>query len=112
MGIRNLFYVALLKNLKGGYCMQYLLIFIIGILFFIEIDKLKKQVKNQQKQMDALCEKTGNYSLLSYSISDEEKELIFHLKNSGKEVEAVKKVRELTHMGLEEAKQYVDTLEI
>lgn len=36
--------------------------------------------------------------------------LIFHFKNSGKEVEAVKKVREITGMDLVEAKQYVDSL--
>ena len=43
-------------------------------------------------------------------LSDEDKEYILHLKNNGKEVEAVKKVREITAMGLVEAKQYVDLL--
>lgn len=90
--------------------MQYLLIIIIGFLFFIEVDKLKKQVKLQQKQIDALCKQTGNIQLVSYYISDEDKELILHLKNSGHEVEAVKKVREITSMELVEAKQYVDSL--
>ena len=32
--------------------MQYLLIMIIGILFYIEIDKLRKQIKTQQKQIN------------------------------------------------------------
>lgn len=90
--------------------MQYLLIMIIGLLLYIEIDKLKKQVKSQQNQIDALCKKTGNNQLATYYISDEDKEYIFHLKNSGKEVEAVKKVREITAMELVEAKQYVDSL--
>ena len=86
------------------------LVIIGGLLLFIEIDKLKKQVKSQQKQIDILCEQTGNNQLATYHISDEDKELILHLKNSGKGVEAVKKVREITAMGLVEAKQYVDSL--
>lgn len=90
--------------------MQYLLIIIIGILLFIEVDKLKKQVKSQQKQIDTLCEQTGNEQLAIYYISEEDKEYILHLKNSGKEVEAVKKVRDVTSMDLVQAKQYVDTL--
>lgn len=67
------------------------LVIIGGLLLFIEIDKLKKQVKSQQKQIDTLCEQTGNNQLATYHISDEDKELILHLKNSGKDVEAVKK---------------------
>ena len=90
--------------------MQYLLVIIVGLLFFIEVDKLKKQVKSQQKQIDILCKQTGNYQLATYHISDEDKELILHLKNCGKDVEAVKKVREITAMELAEAKQYVDSL--
>lgn len=90
--------------------MQYLLMIIIGLLLFIEIDKLKKQVKSQQNQIDTLCKQTGNIQLVSYYISDEDKELILHLKNSGQEVEAVKKVREITSMELIEAKQYVASL--
>lgn len=90
--------------------MLYLLLIIIGLLFYIEIEKLKKQIKAQQYQIDALCKQTGNNQLETYYISDEDKEYILHLKNNGKEVEAVKKVREITAMGLVEAKQYVDLL--
>lgn len=86
------------------------LMFIIGILLYIEITKLKKQVKSQQIQIDTLCKETGNQQLATYFISDEEKEYIVHLKNSGKEVEAVKKLREFTSMDLVQAKQYIDTL--
>lgn len=86
------------------------LMFIIGILLYIEITKLKKQVKSQQIQLDTLCKETGNQQLATYFISDEEKEYIVHLKNSGKEVEAVKKLREVTSMDLVQAKQYIDTL--
>lgn len=86
------------------------LVIIGGLLLLIEIDKLKKQVKFQQKQIDTLCKQTGNEQLATYYISEEDKEYILHLKNSGKEVEAVKKVRDVTSMDLVQAKQYVDTL--
>ena len=86
------------------------LVIIGGLLLLIEIDKLKKQVKSQQKQIDTLCKLTGNEQLATYYISEEDKEYILHLKNSGKEVEAVKKVRDVTSMDLVQAKQYVDTL--
>lgn len=90
--------------------MEYLLIIIIGLLLYMEIDKLKKQVKSQQVQIDTLCKKTGNNELATYYISDEDKEYIVHLKNSGKEVEAIEKVRKITAMELAKAKQYVDSL--
>ena len=86
------------------------LVIIGGLLLLIEIDKLKKQVKSQQKQIDTLCKQTGNEQLATYYISEEDKEYILHLKNSGKEVEAVEKVRDVTSMDLVQAKQYVDTL--
>ena len=37
---------------------------ICGVLLFIEIDELKKQVKSQQKQIDTLWKQTGNKQLL------------------------------------------------
>lgn len=90
--------------------MEYILLVIIGLLLYLEIIKLKKQVKSQQVQIDALCKNTGNNQLTTYHITDEEKEYILSLKYSGREVEAIKKVRELTAMRLVEAKQYVDSL--
>ena len=84
---------------------------IIGVyLIFIEIDKLKKQVKSQQKQIDTLSKQTGNVQLATYYLSEDDKEYILHLKNSGKETEAVKRVIDVTSMDLVQAKQYVDTL--
>lgn len=86
------------------------LMFISLILLYIKITELKKQVKSQQIQIDNLCKETGNQQLAIYFISDEEKEYIVHLKNSGKEVEAVKKLREVTSMDLVQAKNYIDAL--
>ena len=57
-----------------------------------------------------MCKITGNLKLASDFISDEEKEHIIQLKNTGREVEAIKKVREATSMDLVQAKQYVDKL--
>lgn len=90
--------------------MGYILLIIIGVLFYIEIIELKKRVKSQQVQIDILYKNTGNDQLMPYHITDEEKEYILSLKCSGKKVEAIKKVREITAMGLVEAKQYVDSL--
>lgn len=74
------------------------------------IKKLSKRVEKQQKQIDALCEATEKRNLTSYYISDDSKAQLRELKNSGKEVEAVRKVREITTMDLLAAKQYVDKL--
>lgn len=51
-----------------------------GILLYIKINELQKQVKSQQIQIDKLCKETGNQQLVTYFISDEEKEYITHLK--------------------------------
>ena len=67
------------------------LIVIGGSLLYMKINELQKQIKSQQIQIDKLCKETGNQQLATYFISDEDKEYIAHLKNSGKEVEAVKK---------------------
>lgn len=81
-----------------------------GILLYIKVNALQTQVKSQQIQIDNLCKVTENQQLAKYFISEEEKEYITHLKNSGKEVKAIKKVREVTSMDLVQAKQYVDKL--
>ena len=85
-------------------------VIVVGSLFYMKISELQKQIKSQQIQIDKLCKETGNQELATSFIPDEEREEIVRLKNSGKEVEAIKKVRELTSMDLVEAKQYVDAL--
>ena len=85
--------------------------FIVYIFFsYSEITKLKKQVKLQQKQVNEFCRLTGNKELCSYFVSDEIKEKVLHLKDSGKLIEAVKEIRLETSMDLVEAKEYVDKL--
>ena len=76
----------------------------------MEILKLKERVKLQQKQLNELCKLTGNKQLSTYFVSDDVKEKVLHLKNIGKETEAVKEIRLATSMDLLKAKQYVDKL--
>lgn len=93
--------------------MEYVIAFIvmiIVILRYMKINEVQKQLESQQMQIDNLCKITGNLKLASDFISDEEKEHIIQLKNTGREVEAIKKVREATSMDLVQAKQYVDKL--
>lgn len=79
-------------------------------LFFIEFSKLKKKLKTQQAQMDALCSKTGYPELASNYLHPDVRAELLCLKGSGKEVEAVKKLREVTGMDLVDAKIYLDSL--
>ena len=52
-----------------------------GILLYIKINELQKQVKSQQIQIDKLCKETGNQQLATYFISDEEKSQIVEDEN-------------------------------
>ena len=93
--------------------MEYVIAFIvmiIVILRYMKINEVQKQLESQQMQIDNLCKITGNLKLASDFIYDEEKEHIIQLKNIGREVEAIKKVRESTSMDLVQAKQYFDKL--
>jgi len=87
------------------------LLIISAMLMFNEISVLKKRVKSQEERINQLAKLTGYDSLSSYWVSDEVKELATHLKRTGKEVEAVKRIRERTLMSLIEAKKYVDELD-
>ena len=72
--------------------------------------KHKEQIKKLQKQINELCKVTGNENLMTANLTEEEKELVIHLKNTGKEVEAVKKIREFTGFDLVEAKKFYDDI--
>ncbi|WP_304508806.1 hypothetical protein [Anaerotignum sp.] len=86
------------------------LIIIVGLLAISEISTLKKNMKKQEERINQLAKLTGHEYLSSNWISDELYETVRLLKQSGKKVEAVKKIREHTQMTLVEAKQYVDDL--
>ncbi|WP_244834927.1 hypothetical protein [Clostridium sp. BJN0001] len=89
----------------------FLLLIISGVLIFNEISALKKRVKSQEERINQLAKLTGYDNLSSYWVSDEVKQLATHLKQAGKEVKAVKTIREHTQMSLIEAKKYVDALD-
>lgn len=83
------------------------LIFVIGALNY---SKDKEQIKRMQAQINELCRVMGHDELVSTYISDKDKELIMHLKNTGKEIEAIKKIRDITDLDLKEAKKYFDSI--
>lgn len=87
------------------------LVCVVGLLVYNEISALKKEIQNQEKRINQLAKLTGHENLSSYWVSDELKEQVIQLKQDGKRVEAIKKVREQTQMELVEAKQYVDNLD-
>jgi ribosomal protein L7/L12 len=89
----------------------FVLLIIFSALMFNEISSLKKRVKSQEERINQLAKLTGYDNLSSYWVSDEVKELATHLKRTGKEVEAVKRIRKHTQMSLLEAKKYVDALD-
>lgn len=87
------------------------LVFIAGLLAYNEISALKRKVRNQEKRLNQLAKLTGYEELSSTMVSDELKEQAIQLKRDGKKVEAIKKIRVQTQMGLLEAKHYVDELD-
>lgn len=86
------------------------LVCVAGLLAYNEITALKRKVRSLEEQINQLAKLTGYDDLSSYLLSDELKEEVSQLKRAGQEVEAIKKVRELTQMDLLQAKQYVDGL--
>lgn len=83
------------------------LIFVIGALNY---SKDKEQIKRMQSQINELCRVMGHDELVSTYISDKDKELLMHLENTGKEIEAIKKIRDITDLDLKEAKKYFDSI--
>lgn len=82
-----------------------ILVMIAGLLAFNEISILKKCLQSQEEQINQLAKLTGHEYLSSYWISDEIKELVIHLKRTGKEAKAVKKIREHTNMTINSSKK-------
>ena len=86
------------------------LVCIVGLLAYHEISALKREIRSQEKRLDQLAKLTGHGDLSSHLVPDEIKEQAIQLKRDGKEVEAIKKIREETQMDLVEAKKYVEKL--
>lgn len=79
---------------------------IVFLFFLVESannSKQKKQIKKMQNQINKLCRLTGNDEFASTYLSKEKKELILDLKNTGKTMESIKKIRELTDLSLKKS---------
>lgn len=94
-------------NLEYGFLT---LILIMCVLWYMEISKLKLQVRQLQLQIEKLYQITKNEQSSALHISDEIKHRLLELKKKQKIVAAVKLLRETTSMSLVEAKAYIDEL--
>lgn len=87
------------------------LIIVSLMLCYYQNSLLKNRIKELEQRLNQLAVNTDNEELALNFVSSETKELIMHLKRSGKEVEAVKRLRQETGMSLLDAKQYVDHID-
>lgn len=83
---------------------------IIGAIMLMILVSVISQMRNDLKHMritlDKIAEKFGAIEI----VTKEEKEELMRLLSEGKNVEAVRKCREITGLGLKESKEYVDNL--
>ncbi|MDZ4974149.1 hypothetical protein GNF42_06435 [Clostridium perfringens] len=73
--------------------------FLIGL-----VGKLRNEVKIMRGTLNRIAERVGVTEILT----KEEKEELKRLLSGGKNVQAVRRCREITGLGLKEAKEYVD----
>lgn len=81
-----------------GACMLMILVSVIS--------QMRNDLKHMRITLDKIAEKFGAIEI----ITKEEKEELKRLVAEGKSVEAVRKCREITGLGLKEAKEYVDMI--
>lgn len=82
----------------------FIMLLLVGILSLINfVNTLQKQVSYMNLKLDKIAKQVEAEEL---NIDSELRTLI----SEGKKVEAVKKLREFTGMGLKEAKEYIDKL--
>ena len=68
--------------------------------------KLRNEVKLMRGTLNRIAERVGVTDI----VTKEEKEELKRLLSEGKNVQAVRRCREITGLGLKEAKEYVDGL--
>lgn len=93
--------------------MEYIPIGVIIILFIIlnsNINVLQRDQKRIESKLDRIIEHFGLAELSKEHISDELKDELIELVEENEKIKAIKKLREVTGMGLKEAKDYVDSL--
>ncbi|EOU1841911.1 hypothetical protein IZT14_002218 [Clostridium perfringens] len=79
-----------------GACMLMILVSVIS--------QMRNDLKHMRITLDKIAEKFGAIEI----VTKEEKEELKRLLSGGKNVQAVRRCREITGLGLKEAKEYVD----
>ncbi len=93
--------------------MELVLIALMTFLFFI-LNKNISMLQHDQKQIESKLNRIIDYLGVPEpsmeNIGDELKEELIKLVERNEKVKAIKKLKDATGMGLEEAKDYVDSL--
>ncbi|MBI6062034.1 ribosomal protein L7/L12 [Clostridium perfringens] len=79
-----------------GACMLMILVSVIS--------QMRNDLKHMKITLDKIAERFGAIEI----VTKEEKEELKRLLSGGKNVQAVRRCREITGLGLKEAKEYVD----
>ncbi len=90
--------------------MEYVLI-ILFIILNMSISALQGRQDRIESKLNKIIEHLGIPEPSIENIDDELKDELIKLVGENKKVRAVKRVRDVTGMGLREAKDYVDRLE-
>lgn len=90
--------------------MEYVLI-ILFIILNMNISALQGRQERIESKLNKIIEHLGIPEPSIENIDDELKDELIKLVGENKKVRAVKRVRDVTGMGLREAKDYVDRLE-
>ncbi|SHI16124.1 MULTISPECIES: ribosomal protein L7/L12 [Sporanaerobacter] len=88
----------------------YMGLIILFIILSSSINALESNQKRIESKLDRIMEHLGLPEPSREYISDELKSELSELVMENKKVEAIKRLREATGMGLKEAKDYVDSL--
>lgn len=76
------------------------------IFLISSVGQLRNEVKLMRGTLNRIAERVGVTEILT----KEEKDELMRLVSEGKNVQAVRRCREITGLGLKEAKEYVDGL--
>ena len=87
-----------------------MIIIIAFTIFNININALQRNQKRIESKLDRIIEHLGLPEPSRENISDELKGELISLVKENKKVQAIKKLKEATGMGLKEAKDYIDSL--
>ena len=80
------------------------------IILNISINKLEINQKRIESKLDRIMEHLGLPETSKEYIRDDLKDELMKLVKENKKIKAIKKLRDVTGMGLKEAKDYIDSL--